>query len=279
MMNRNIRFLAVMLILVLALNACQAPGMAPEAAVQALADALNAGDVDAAMTVMSDNPAFNAGEPLSGADEVRALYEELVAGNFHIEPTVVSVEEGVVKTDTLTWGDGIPTGLEPFEADEVYVVEDGRITSITWTPTEATQEKIADFMAQMEAEEPVFTVTFEGDQCSVSGMDTLTAGQPVTMKLDVTDQDEFDQYGFVMVTLHEGWTKADLEDWKQANQPYFVHSIASIVQVNAGKLVEGPKFMPEADSYNFKEEAYLVCLTAHPLSPSNIVGPIKMVTE
>lgn len=130
------------------------------------------------------------------------------------------------------------------------------------------------------AEEPVFTVTFEGKQCSFSGMDTLTAGKPVTMVTDVTDQNEYETYGFVMVTLEEGWTKADLEAWKSVDQPWWADVIAIMDEVPAGTQLKEEKWMPLADSPKFKDEAYLACFTCcDPLSLSSIAGPIKMITE
>ena len=61
-----------------------------EEIVQALGAALNAGDVDLAMTYIAANAYFGtydveAGEPYSGKEEIRALFEELVAGDFRIE--------------------------------------------------------------------------------------------------------------------------------------------------------------------------------------------------
>ena len=113
--------------------------------VQALADALNAGDLDAAMTLIADDAVFDMsdGEPLVGADQIRELFDYLIAGHFRIEATPQKTDGGTVMTDTKTWGDGIPGG-GPNIATEVYVVEDGKITSITWTPSEET-------MAAMEA--------------------------------------------------------------------------------------------------------------------------------
>ncbi|MCB9142529.1 MAG: nuclear transport factor 2 family protein [Anaerolineales bacterium] len=163
-MTTRFRTMTLLLIVVLALAACQAPAAAPaepaaapnaEAVVQALADALNAGDVDAAMALMSDNPSFTTDETITGVDAVRGLYEELVAGDFRIQPNVQSVEGDTIKSKTLTWGAGMPPAVEPLEADEVYIVQDGKISSISWTPTEESAKKLAAFMTGMEAEATV----------------------------------------------------------------------------------------------------------------------------
>ena len=163
-MTTRFRTMTLLLIVVLALAACQAPAAAPaepaaapnaEAVVQALADALNAGDVDAAMALMSDNPSFTTDETITGVDAVRGLYAELVAGDFRIQPNVQSVEGDTIKSKTLTWGAGMPPAVEPLEADEVYIVQDGKISSISWTPTEESAKKLAAFMTGMEAEATV----------------------------------------------------------------------------------------------------------------------------
>ena len=109
-----------------------------EATVQAQAAALNAGDVDAAVALLASDSIFEIGgddEPLVGVDQIRALFDELVAGHFRIEVTPRQVDEWSMTTETKTWGDGIPGG-GPNLATEVYVVEDGKITSISWTPIE-----------------------------------------------------------------------------------------------------------------------------------------------
>ena len=57
-------------------------------------------------------------------------------------------------TDTKTWGDGIPGG-GPNIATEVYVVEDGKITSISWTPSEETRANMKAAEEAAATPEPV----------------------------------------------------------------------------------------------------------------------------
>ncbi len=157
------RFLTLLMLslMLLILAACAVPAAAPPpptatpepppapdptTIVQALADALNAGDLDATMALIADDAVFQMDfydETLIGADQFRALFGELIAGHFRIEALPQEVDGGTVTTATKTWGDGIPGG-GPNVATEVYVVENGKITSISWTPTEET-------MAAMEA--------------------------------------------------------------------------------------------------------------------------------
>ncbi len=134
--------------------------------VQALADALNAGDLDAAMTLIADDAVFNMadGEPLVGADQIRELFDYLIAGHFRIEATPQKTDGGTVTTDTKTWGDGIPGG-GPNVATEVYVIENGKITSISWTPTEETR-------ANMKAAEEA-AATPEPVKAAVNGIEDI----------------------------------------------------------------------------------------------------------
>ena len=81
-------FLALTVMLAV-LVGCQAQP-SPEEVLAAMEDALNAGDVDAAMALLTADavvklvPALPPGSPdtYTGAEEIRAWYEELVAMSF-----------------------------------------------------------------------------------------------------------------------------------------------------------------------------------------------------
>lgn len=122
--------------------------------VHALGTALNDGDVDAAMTYMADDAFFItydvAANHRYGQDEIRQLFEELVAGNFRIETEVLATygDDGIIVTHTETWGDPISaTGLDHFNATEVYVVKNGQIIGITWIMTDETKSQLMAAMA------------------------------------------------------------------------------------------------------------------------------------
>jgi hypothetical protein len=215
-------------LIVVLLSACT--NSAPETLVQELGAALNAGDVDAAMALMADNAVFTvdfAGnlELYNGSDEIRTLYSGLVAGNFRIETTPESIEGNTVTTLTKTWGDGVP-GDGPNTAVEVYVVEDGKIASITWTPTDETIAKYQAMMA--EAATPEIIITFDGERCVYNGPESLPAGE-VTFILDVEDkaeQTEHDLYGVDIVFLDEDKGFEDLDAWTSLSRPSWVTSLA-----------------------------------------------------
>jgi hypothetical protein len=129
----------------------------PTSVVAALETALNPGDVDAAVALLTDDIIFTMRmlgeeEVLTGAAEVRGLFEALVAEDFRIQVEPLQVEGDTVTTKTLTWGGGMPPGVAPMEAEEIYVVQDGKIKSITWVASEESNAKWQAAVAAMEPE-------------------------------------------------------------------------------------------------------------------------------
>ena len=113
-------------------------------AVHELGAAINSGDVAGAMAFIADDILFDsAGELHEGAAEVQSLFEDLIAGDFRIEQEVTEFDGLTVTSNTTTWGAGIPPEIEPLEAVEKYVVEEGKIAGITWTPTEESAAKLS----------------------------------------------------------------------------------------------------------------------------------------
>jgi hypothetical protein len=121
--------------------------------VAALEEALNAGDVDAAMVLFTDDAVVNLAffdETYTGAEEIRAWFEELVADNFEIRLEVLQVDGDTVTTKTTTWIDFTrEMGIAPLVATEVYTFQDGRITGFTWTPTDESVGKIQAVLATL----------------------------------------------------------------------------------------------------------------------------------
>ncbi|OQY36945.1 MAG: hypothetical protein B6243_01925 [Anaerolineaceae bacterium 4572_5.2] len=101
--------LIVALVIVLALPATlQAQEPDPTATIKAMEDALNAGDVDAAMAFFTDDAVVKLeffGDTCTGADEIRVWFEELVAGNFQIQVEVLQIDGDTVTAKTTTWID------------------------------------------------------------------------------------------------------------------------------------------------------------------------------
>lgn len=132
------------------------PTPAPQVLVGTLEEALNAGDVDAAMALFTADavvklaPALPPGSPdtFTGAEEIRTWFEQLVAMNFEIHVEVLQVEEDTVTTRTSTWVDATrEMGVAPLVATEVYTIQAGKIEGFTWTISDESLAKVQAAMA------------------------------------------------------------------------------------------------------------------------------------
>ena len=76
------------------------PALAPKEVVAALGDSLNEGDLEGAMVFIAEEMVFDIeGEEMHGADNVRGMFEELIAGNFRIQLDVQDVDGNTVTGD------------------------------------------------------------------------------------------------------------------------------------------------------------------------------------
>jgi hypothetical protein len=144
----------IVLFIVLALPLTLRAQETDQAAVlQAMGDALNTGDVDAAMALFTDDAEVTLAffeETYTGAEEIRTWFEGLVAANFEIQLEVLQAEGDTVTTKTTTWIDFTrQMGIAPLVAEEVYTFQNGKITGFTWTPTDETVTKIQSAMAAL----------------------------------------------------------------------------------------------------------------------------------
>jgi LPXTG-motif cell wall-anchored protein len=142
--------LVVMLVLPLPLYA-QEPDQV--AVIRAMEEALNTGDVDAAMALFADDAVVTLAffeETYTGAEEIRAWFEGLVAANFELQLEIVQLDGDTVITKTTTWIDFTrEMGIAPLVAEEIYSFQNGKITGFTWTPTDETASKIQAAMATL----------------------------------------------------------------------------------------------------------------------------------
>ena len=119
--------LVVALALPLVLNAQE---IEPATVVADHVKAFKTGDLDAAYAYFADDAVYHLNfmdETYTGAVEIRAWWEDLVAQNFDIEVEVLNVEGDAVTTKTKTWVDFTrEMGIAPLEATEVYIVRDGK---------------------------------------------------------------------------------------------------------------------------------------------------------
>ena len=152
----------VLTVFLITLAACAAPTQVPpEQVVLELAKALNNGDIDAAMALLTDDIVFTVDPPvppgspgvLTGQEELRAVFEELVAMNFEMELDLLEIEGDIVKARLRTWVD--PTrqlDVAPLEYNEVYIVQDGKISAITDNITDESMTNLMNAMGVAQAQ-------------------------------------------------------------------------------------------------------------------------------
>ena len=124
----------------------------PAALFTALADALNAGDVDAALALVADDAVLtfpDLGYVFTGKEEIRGWYEGLVAQNLHAEPSDFQIDG-----DRMTWSNKVSIddwralGIAPLDYTGEGTVQDGKIKSYTETMTPQSLAKLQAAMAQ-----------------------------------------------------------------------------------------------------------------------------------
>ncbi|MFO7742681.1 MAG: nuclear transport factor 2 family protein [Anaerolineae bacterium] len=98
-------------------------------------EALNEGDVDAALARCADDVEYtlvgvSTGGPrtLKGQVQLRTWFEERTAEHLRVEVEILEMEEDVVTTETRTWCDSTrQLGVAPSVATERYLVREGKI--------------------------------------------------------------------------------------------------------------------------------------------------------
>jgi ketosteroid isomerase-like protein len=148
------RLIAVMnlFLMLLLCTTVYAQGTDPVDVVMALQEATQAGDIEAQLALFADDavytlipPAPGMSGPLVGKDAIRARREELPALNAQS-----SIEIRQVDGDTVTalsrYSDDDLRGMsiDFIEGIEEYVIQDGKISTYTWT---ITDESLANLMA------------------------------------------------------------------------------------------------------------------------------------
>jgi hypothetical protein len=134
-----------------------AQAMTPEEVVTAMIAAEEAGDLEAQMALFADDAVYTLippppemTGPLVGKDAIRARREGIATAGAETSTEITGVEGNTVTTLARYADDDLRgMGLEYIEGVEEYVVEDGLITSYTWTMTD---ESLAAMMAAMPPE-------------------------------------------------------------------------------------------------------------------------------
>ncbi|GAB4573412.1 MAG: hypothetical protein Kow0077_15740 [Anaerolineae bacterium] len=130
--------------------------MTNEEIILAMTEAISAGDVEEALSYFAENAFFIGywmGELNAsvGQDEIRALFEGLAAGDFHIESEVVDTfgDGSILLTDTHTSGAGMPPQVQPLHLYDMYLLKDGKIQVYTYYMSQESVDALMEVMAAM----------------------------------------------------------------------------------------------------------------------------------
>ena len=137
------------------LQAAMANQAEKENVLTAMADALNAGDVEATMALFTDDAItkalFGDARPPSsniGREQVRLFMEGLAARNFKIQVEILQVLGDIAITRSKTWMDPtIQLGIAPLDYIEIYLIQDGKIEGFVDIATDETVAKIKAALA------------------------------------------------------------------------------------------------------------------------------------
>ena len=137
------------------LQAAMANQAEKENVLTAMADALNAGDVEATMALFTGDAIIkilygNALPPESyiGSEQVRFFMGNLIAVNFKIQVEILQVLGDIAVTRSKTWMDPtIQLGIAPMEILEMYHIEDGKIKGFVDVLTDESVAKLKAAMA------------------------------------------------------------------------------------------------------------------------------------
>jgi hypothetical protein len=250
------------------------------------AEQLNAGDLEGSLAYWDDDAIFyifglppTGTEIYQGKEQIRTVLEENVASHFKEEIEINSVMGDVVRARTTTWHDFTrEIGVAPLEAIEIYVVEDGKIQSLTWYISRESLAKLKPALAAAmppepesasSSETPVSEVEFTiiGGTCVYDGPLTLQKG-PLKVIVDVQDQDK-DKYAVAFLTLDPDKDPADLMAATIGADPSWV-DIVSLREINPGDNMEYDLEMDEGP-------VYVVCFSKPPDLTIGSVGPFNIV--
>ncbi len=106
-------------------------------------EALNAGDVDAALSYLADDAQITSDQAYTGKEEIRGWYEGLVGANGVSTLSDCQVDGETVTCSSVYTDDGLQAmGVDFLEGALVLVVRDGEIQSYTFTPSPESLAKL-----------------------------------------------------------------------------------------------------------------------------------------
>ncbi len=123
----------------------------PAAVARSAYEALNAGDVEAALALYADDAVLSLGAfgSFSGKEELRGSFENEVAKHATWEFSDFQVEgDTVTFTNRYTNDDLQAIGIT-LEGTEVITIQDGKITTDTWAVTDESMAELQAAMASL----------------------------------------------------------------------------------------------------------------------------------
>jgi ketosteroid isomerase-like protein len=150
-MKKRLISLAVLVVLLVLPTALYAQETEPEAVVTAVFEAINAGDIEAALAYYADDAVVEI-VPFAthtGIEEIRAYFEGNAELNAALEYENFQVEGDTV-TVTVRYTDDDLRALDlNLEGIEVVTLQDGKIVAETWTATDETMAALEAAMAAL----------------------------------------------------------------------------------------------------------------------------------
>ena len=149
-------FIVLIMVIVLALSSSlYAQETDPAKVLNALADSLNAGDLNATMSLFTDDAIVKIffgnvlpSESYIGSEQIRPLMEDLIAIHVKIQIEILQVLGDIAITRSKTWNDEtIQLGIAPLDMVEIYPFEDGKIKGFASILTDESLAKIQDALS------------------------------------------------------------------------------------------------------------------------------------
>ncbi|MFN2291430.1 MAG: nuclear transport factor 2 family protein [Anaerolineae bacterium] len=106
-------------------------------------EALNSGDVDAALSYLADGAQITSDRVYTGKEEIRGWYERQVEANAVSTLSDCQVDGETVTCQSVYADDGLQAiGVDSLEGELVLVVSDGKIQSYTFTMSPESLAKL-----------------------------------------------------------------------------------------------------------------------------------------
>ena len=140
---KKVMFGMVVLVILVLPGALYAQETDPLAIVNSWLAALNAGDVDAALSYLADTAQISSDQVYTGKEEIRGWYEAQVGANGVSTLSDCQVDGETVTCSSVYTDDGLQAmGVDFLEGTLVLLVPEGKIQTYTFTPSPESLAKL-----------------------------------------------------------------------------------------------------------------------------------------